>query len=57
MASVLPEMECDPIGSPEFGEGRRPHGIGFNGPTGLPNGGDVVNVDAEKCHTEVSFPL
>jgi hypothetical protein len=39
-------MDRDTVGSSEFGENRRGHGVGLVRHSRLPDGGDVIDVDA-----------
>ena len=50
MAAVFAEMERDAVGPAEFRERGRPDGVGLVGAASLPDGGDVVDVDAKKSH-------
>ena len=52
VAAVLAEVEGDAVGPAQFGQGGRPDRIGLVGSPGLPDGGDVVDVDAEFRHAD-----
>jgi hypothetical protein len=52
MPPIFPQMNRDGIGTPEFGLGCSPDRIGFNGTTGLPDCGDMINVDPEGGHAK-----
>jgi hypothetical protein len=44
-------MDCDSIGSPEFGQDGGRHRIGLDGSTRLTHGGYVIDIDAQFNHT------
>ena len=50
VAAVLAEVQCDAVGSGQFGQGSRPDGVRLVGPPRLPNGGHVIDIDAELRH-------
>ena len=50
VAAVFTKMNRDPIGSTEFRQRRRPHGIGLDGSASLANGGHMVDVDSKFRH-------
>jgi hypothetical protein len=52
MPPIFPQMNRDGIGTPKFGLGCSPDRIGFNGTTGLPDCGDMINVDPEGGHAK-----
>ena len=47
VAAVLAQVDRDRVGPAEFGERRRPDGIGLVRLAGLADRGDVVDVDAQ----------
>jgi hypothetical protein len=48
--AVAAEVDGDPVRAAELGQDGRVHGIGLRDATGLTDGGDVVDVDAEARH-------
>jgi hypothetical protein len=51
--AVFAEMDRDPIRTAQFRLHRGPNRIGFVSPAGLPNRGDVVDVDSQKRHSQL----
>ena len=47
---IFAQVDGDRVGAAEMGLGRGPHRVGLVGPSRLPDGGDVVNVDAQLDH-------
>ena len=54
MPAIFAEMDRDRIGAAQLGQRRRPDGIGLVCFAGLADGGHVIDVYAEDCH---SLPL
>ena len=50
MATILTEVERDPMGAAQLCLNGSPGGVGFPGPSGLANGGDMIDVDTEIWH-------
>ena len=48
--TVLAQVHGDSVGAAGLGFGRRKDGVGLVGPPGLPDGRDMVDVDAEFRH-------
>jgi len=47
MPPILPQMSRDPIGSSQNRQMGSPDRVGMGAAPGIPDGGDVIDVDAE----------
>jgi hypothetical protein len=53
--AILPQVQGDPVGPSQLGQGRRPDRVGFNRAASLPYRGDVVDIDAQLGHGVLSL--
>jgi hypothetical protein len=51
VSPIFTQMDCDSIGSAEFGQDGGRHRIGLDGSTRLTHGGYVIDIDAQFNHT------
>ena len=50
VTAILPQVDGDDVGPGQLGERSGPDGVRLDRPSGLPDRGDVVDVDAESWH-------
>jgi hypothetical protein len=50
VTTIFPEMNRDPISTAQFSHQCHRHRIGFDRSPGLPNIGNVINIDPETGH-------
>ena len=53
MPAVFTEVDGDSIGTSQLGQHGRPHRVRLASTSGLPEGGDMINVDTKAWHAVV----